>query len=57
MTDPDTIPDAFDPATECLAWKKAPSVIGAGSHTHVCRLEDGHDGPHECNCDGGTTFR
>lgn len=47
--------DGFDPSLECRAWEPAPRVIGAPSHTHVCREEPQHrwrdeDSEHRCTC-------
>lgn len=55
MTDDEQeVPDLWDPAAECSAWKVKPSVIGAPTHTHVCRQFPDHAPPHTCHSCGAT---
>jgi hypothetical protein len=58
MTDTDDgeleVPDFYDPESECRAWRAKPAVIGADTHTHICRRYPEHELPHVCHSCGAT---
>jgi hypothetical protein len=57
MSDDPEVPDAYDPDSECGAWRKRPPVIGAPVHHHVCRRFPEHEPPHVCHSCGATWTR
>lgn len=55
MTDDDSeleVPDFYIPESECGARRQKPIVIGAPTHTHICREYPDHQRPHACHSCG-----